>query len=794
MPEHPMKNPQATEFPFRQRLSLRPLISFWQEKAERGDPSSQSFVRDLLKDVREHAILDAEDLAPSDLATKSWVVDKLMSAVFPWATIDRHIAAAIVPFELTPFYATPQFQELDLLSFFDPAKNQECTLGPAEMTHARTMKAYHLILQRLYGASTGIDVPFVVSKKAADTGLERFFQIDMDPRFVQVKVKGQKPRLKDSVVEKLENDPLNLDLWRKHLPAERFEFEGFGLIRAVEVTYQQVLSLIKNDLLDHRDFSGEARLGEVQGHLRSLLGKPDLEIGVIALETDRLDELSSSRVIGRSLLLADNEMPACPKMKVSAYARAIEKRRPVFVSDLATSEAVTGLEWKVFEMGYGSMAVVPLVSGSRLVGLLELASQEAKGLTPRDEFRLTEVVQLLTTALSRVLEEREHRIQSLIKRRYTAIHPVVEWRFREAALRQMDEPGSHPTKPIVFEDVFPLYGLSDIRNSSVFRAASIRADLSEQLGLALAVIIQASSHTPQPALDELGFQLGRHIDQLIEGESISDESEPLDLLKREVEPLLDKLGRIDPSVQKAVDEYREAVDPDLGVVYRKRREFEVSLTRVNEHISNYLEKREEQAQKLVPHYFEKYRTDGVDYNIYVGASLREDQSFDQLDLRNLRLWQLVTMAGCALEARDLRSQLPLALDVTHLILVQSSPLAIRFRPDEKKFDVDGAYNIRYEIVKKRIDKATILGTGERLTQPGKIAIAYSLASEQKEYLRYIDYLAEAGYLKPGVEQLDLEPLQGVTGLRALRVTVADEMPETDFLTEFLSTQLTLSEG
>ncbi|MFT4605075.1 MAG: hypothetical protein ACI9W4_001814 [Rhodothermales bacterium] len=787
-----MTNLTTAEFPFQQRLSLRPLISFWQEKAEAGDASSQSFVRDLLAEVSEHAIVGSEDLAISDLAAESSVVDKLMSAVFPWATIDRHIAAAIVPFELTPFYATPLFEELDLLSFFDPRFNKECALQPGEMTHARTMKAYHLIIQRLYGAKKGFDIPFVVSKKAAETGLERFFQIDIDPRFVQVKVRAQKPRLKESDLEQLENDPMNLELWRQHLPAERFAFEGFGLIRAVEVTYQQVLSLIKNDLLDHRDFSEHARLEEVQGHLRSLLGKPDLEIGVIALETAKISELSSSRVVGRSLLLADNAIPECPRLKVSSYARAIEERKPVFMSDLGTSEEVTGLEWKVFEMGYGSMAVIPLITESRLVGLLELASRDAKGLTRRDEFQMTEVVQLLATALSRVIEEREHRIQALIKRRFTSIHPVVEWRFREAALRQMEEPGS-PTTPIVFDKVFPLYGLSDVRNSSVFRATSIREDLSEQLGLALAVIIQASSHSPQPALDELGFQLGRHIDQLTDGESISDESEPLDLLKHEVEPLLDKLGAIDHSIQKAVAEYREAIDPELGVIYRKRKDFEVSMTMVNERISEYLEEREEQAQQLVPHYFEKYRTDGVDYNIYVGASLRKNQRFDQLDLRNLRLWQLVTMAGCALEAANLKAELPLALEVTHLILVQSSPLAIRFRPDEKKFDVDGAYNIRYEIVKKRIDKATIMGTGERLTQPGQIAIAYSLTSERREYLRYIDFLTKAGYLKPGAEQLALEPLQGVTGLRALRVTVADKMPETDFVVKFLSAELTLSE-
>ena len=103
--------------------------------------------------------------------------------------------------------------------------------------------------------------------------------------------------------------------------------------------------------------------------------------------------------------------------------------------------------------------------------------------------------------------------------------------------------------------------------------------------------------------------------------------------------------------------------------------------------------------------------------------------------------------------------------------MQTHPLSIRFRLDEKHFDVDGAYNIRYEIMKKRIDKATLKGTEVRLTQPGKIAIVYSQAREAQEYREYIEFLTASGYLTGEVEELELEDLQGVTGLRALRVTV-----------------------
>ncbi len=103
--------------------------------------------------------------------------------------------------------------------------------------------------------------------------------------------------------------------------------------------------------------------------------------------------------------------------------------------------------------------------------------------------------------------------------------------------------------------------------------------------------------------------------------------------------------------------------------------------------------------------------------------------------------------------------------------MHNDPLSIRFRVDEKQFDVDGAYNVRYEIVKKRIDKALIKGTHERLTQPGKIAIVYTHDEVASEYQQYIEFLQHKGYLEKEVQDVDLEPMQGVEGLKALRVTV-----------------------
>jgi hypothetical protein len=155
----------------------------------------------------------------------------------------------------------------------------------------------------------------------------------------------------------------------------------------------------------------------------------------------------------------------------------------------------------------------------------------------------------------------------------------------------------------------------------------------------------------------------------------------------------------------------------------------------------------------------------------MGQSITPRKKFDEIYLRNLKMWQLTVLAKAAKMTNSLEKELSHPLRTTQLILAHSQPLSISFRTEERKFDVDGAYNTRYEIVKKRIDKVRIKETNERLTQPGKIAIVYSQGKDAAEYTEYIEFLQNKKLIKPGIEKHDLEELQGVIGLKALRVDV-----------------------
>jgi hypothetical protein len=331
----------------------------------------------------------------------------------------------------------------------------------------------------------------------------------------------------------------------------------------------------------------------------------------------------------------------------------------------------------------------------------------------------------------------------------------------------------------VFDDVYPLYGVSDIRNSSIYRNESIQHDLIAHLNLVDSLLDSVLKYRNLPIVDEMRYRVNKYKKSIKKGLNSGDEVTVLEFLHLEVDNLLDHFKTEIPEMSESIEDYYSKLNPNLRSFYDKRKEYEDSVSAINESISSYLDEAQVEAQKMFPHYFEKYKTDGVEHGLYIGASLVNDRTYDEMYLKNLRLWQLLAMSEIARRTNDLLPELSVPLQTTHLILVQNVPLAIRFRIDEKKFDVDGTYNIRYEIMKKRIDKAVISGTTERLTQPGKIAIVYSQQKEVEEYLKYIDYMKGVGIIKKEVEHLELEEMQGVQGLKALRVTVNLEIGAPD---------------
>jgi GAF domain-containing protein len=757
--------------PFRTELSLKPVIDFWTRMAAQ-DSAKGAVARVIADQVAKAPELLGPLTDCAQCERHEDLLDLLMAAAFPPAHRDHAYGAALVPMQLRGFYATPPMERL--LMTEDWRLKGRINLEAPMVAAMRRAYAYAMVLHKVYGMDMELEVPLILSVPDPDTGLDRHFRLLFDWTFVDVEVRGALPELPPDTCRRVQVSLMDAEGLADVLPSDRFVLRGFTILRAVEVTDQEVLSALKRDLIDRESIVSKERFCGVEARLRTLFRRPNLKLGIGAIDGERVLILNDFSSHEHSCIFADSAHHLVSEFAGTIYARAVESGKTIIVEDLATMPNRTPVEDSVLASGCRTLVVAPLHYQGRVIGTLELGSSEPEDLDARHLPKIDELVPLFAMAVRRSMDEFNARVQTEIKERFTAIHPVVEWRFRKAVLDGLErtgDAGAAELEPIVFEHVYPLYALSDIRGSSVQRERAIQADLLAQLALARDAVEAAYAARRLPALDHLRYRIDRHAGQIRTGLAAGDEVGVIAFLRAEVESLFAHLETFGEGARAAIGAYRAALDPKLAAVYRQRRVFEESVTRIAETISSYLDLEEQAAQDIFPHYFEKQKTDGVDHQIYVGASLVEDGRFDPIYLKSLRLWQLMVACGIAVRADRLTAELPVPLQTTHLVLVQHAPMSIRFRFDEKRFDVDGAYDIRYEIVKKRIDKALIKGTTERVTQPGRLAIVYGQPGEAAEYRGYLEYLRHLGYVGGEVEDLELDELQGVHGLRALRVAV-----------------------
>lgn len=764
---------------FNSRFSFRPLIRAWEEAIQEGREGTRLLYKQLLDQIKQHPELMEAIQDDSILVKHRVLIEQMMATIFPVTLSDNEdLFAVSKPFQYKVLYSSRLFRAM----FLD--ENDFIRMPSAEtaqkISSEKLVGAYQLILTRLYNMKIGGIATSIHPFKCPDSGLDKYLELEMDTRFIDVSSREPLPELDTHCGWKSCTnvaDILNMPDIEKCLPLQNFEFEGLVIIRIREVTEREVISNIKNSLLNIHSFADQEIFHDLQIQMQNLLGVNGAHTAIKPFFT-----------INNHLVLTEfhttyqdhkKQMPSpAKKLQVHKELASIfrNSRDTILISEISP-DTLKDYPFLVgpYEYGWRSTIISPVFTEQdNLIGMLIIFSKNPGSLQNEHLIKIDPVIPLFKLALEKSQEQLDHQVDKVIKEQFTAVQDAVEWRFTEAALNYLTKKNKgDQTKiePISFEKVFPLYGAIDIRNSSIERNHAIQLDLLEQLNLAATIIEKAKADFSYPLLDEVLFRIGKYSHAVSNILFAEEEQAIYYFIGEEMVQLLSHIKIVIPALSKDVDRYMETVDSPVKMVYHHRKDYEDSITRINNTVAAFIDAEQQSAQHIFPHYFERFVTDGVDFNIYLGQSITPHKVFDEFYLKNLKLWQLSTLAKAAQLTHQLERELPLPLQTTQLILAHSQPISISFRTAERKFDVDGAYNIRYEIVKKRIDKVHIKDSNERLTQPGMIAIVYSQPKEAQEYLEYIEYLQSSGLLKPEIERMDLEDLQGVSGLKGLRVGV-----------------------
>jgi hypothetical protein len=754
------------------RISFQPFVNYLKEKRPEVSDTREKLYTYLIKRFEnEPELLQIEDVEV--IQHHADLMELLTTSLFPVVATDhRHIFALAAPYQFSVFYYSDHFIKI----FFD--EDEEHLLLPDgipidELKGIQCASIYDHVLQKFYGLKLNEHRDLLYPITDPDTGMLRYYKIRYDTRFIDLKLKGQLPPLTDCAVCMNTFRILDLDKQLKTMPLELFEAEGFAVWIAEDVTTTESVEVIKKVLL-REDECDTNVIDDLKKSIKALLGLKDVQVGLSPFV--KINDQFVFDEENASYSLATRQW-------IGAGPQGMEyfKMFMGFLNEYGIPTPISNVDEQMLEFapflkalhrdGTRSYIIYPMRNSDGLIGMLEISSPVQNQLSQDTVARLEPAIPLLSLALLKCRDSFQNKIEKVIKEKFTALQQPVEWKFAEVAWNYLRNKASDATRSVIFEGVYPLYGAIDIRNSSLERSHAIQKDLKEHLVLVDEVLEKLYSLIPLPILEGLKFKNVSIRDGIQSNMNAEDEVRINEFLQQEVEPVFDHLQKNDKQASDVIDHYFRVVNDGNSRVHRHRLEYEESVAQINEAVLNYLEKEEEVIQKSYPHYFEKYRTDGIEYNIYIGQSISPLHPFNLLYLKNIRLWQLRSLAEAAKVTHQLLPTLKVPLQTTQLILIHSQCIAISFRRDERKFDVEGSYNIRYEIIKKRLDKVRVKDTGERLTQPGKIAMVYSNQKEVNEYQEYIEFLKNKNILKPGVEFLELEELQGVKGMKAMRVEI-----------------------
>ena len=761
------------ESPFKTLISFHKLIEALEEIAISNVDYRANYAEALLKEIAPFPEFRTgiEDL---DLIFENeTLIQHLLADLFPTALTNNEIKAVTIPFQNFTFNYTERFKKIveDAGILFDMAIRDFDE-------HQFYVMSCTLILNQFYGQKIDFNKPLfhdIPNKK----GIMNQYRILYNADFIEIISTEKAPKLSQDDIDLLMDNYDDLALWKEKFPVESWILKGFGIAILFDATTESSISKLKSNLL--KPEKEQIALQEnFESIFRSIFKIADLRVGIIVYnaEEDKFVKPTLNDKSLSSFILTDEAEVACKNALLGcSFKNLLEKNKAISVSNVEKFKQEPGNEIlgnHLLKQNIHSFIFAPIVKNGILLGVVELVSASPRELNSINASKLDLILPYLIDTVERYNTDMQNQIEAIIQREYTAIHPSVYWKFRKEALKYFQiQTRDYIFKEIVFKEVYPLYGQIDIKGSSNHRNETVKEDLKNQLNALIHIFENQKSKTNLVLLEQRKFEL-QSLSQQLELPLKADTEQQIQLyIENEIHPIL-RDTKTDLAGEILEKNYFESLDEKSGMFYHSRKKFDNAMSIINKKLASILDKKQTEAQNIYPHYYERFKTDGVEHNLYIGSSIAPSKPFNTLYLHNLRLWQLQTLCEMEMEHHELKFSLPYELDVTSLILVFSSPISIRFRMDEKRFDVDGTYNARYEVVKKRIDKANIKGTKERITEKEKITIVYSNNNEETEYLNYIKFLQFKNVLEPTIEQFEVEELQGVSGLRAIRVKVSNK--------------------
>ena len=771
--------------PFYSVISFHKVIDALKEIAEKDEiPYRANYAQSLLNEVAKVPELYTGITSKTTIYKNIELIHYLLADLFPTALTHNEIKAVSLPFQNFNFNFTKRFQQI----IIDAGEEFEINIRNFSNEQYYIFSCC-LILNSCYGENFDLSRPLFYDIPDKN-GILRHYRIVYNGDFTELIPTDNAKKISKKNIELLKQSYDNIEIWKKMFPPHSWILKGFGIITLFDATIENAISNIKSSLLKAGQESVEVSLG--RNTIRSVFKINNLEYGACFIddETNKFTDLTMRTDLTSTFSLYGQDVSKELLQSAQSFFDEVRSNSGYYcVTDIEKLYQVT--EWIPYlnflkEQNVRSFILAPIKKTDAFQAYIEIISDTPYALNTINANKLNDLMPLINDTFERYHYELKNEVDAIIQREYTTIHPSVNWKFENEAKRYFyaknstdNVPTDEILKEIVFENVHPLYGETDIKGSTAFRRKATVTDLKKQLKEILSILENAKTKEQSLLFDQRISEVNYWKERLKKHQFMA-ESQIHHYILTAIHPLFQQL-KTKSAVKKQIANYFELLDTKTQRFCTQRKKYDTAIQTINKNITDTIDKEQIAIQQVYPHYFERFRTDGVEHNLFIGSSVTPRQIFDIIYLYNLRLWQLQVMCKMIMQHHKWQSETKFDLHLTSLILAYNEQISIRFRMDEKRFDVEGNTDIRFEVLKKRLAKAMIKDTKERLVQQDVLAVVYLNETEKHHYTDYLLYLKSKNYLIGDIEEVFIEDLQDINDLEALRIKINTDFNPEDFI-------------
>lgn len=758
------------ESPFYSVISFHKVIDALKEIAKETETPyraiyAQSLIDEVAKVPELYDGITSKKLIYDNLP----LIHNLLADLFPTALTTNEIKAVSLPFQNFNFNFTQRFQKII------SEAGEEFEINFRDFNNDQYyIFSCCLILNRCYGENFDVSRPLFYDIPDKN-GILKHYRITFNGDFTELIPTEKALEITQEDIKMLKRSYNDIAVWKEKFPVHSWILKGFGIITLTDVTTENTLTNIKTNLLKNKQDAIDVL--NAQEIFRSIFKLKTINFGIFFINDLTSDFFEFPIIFDfKSVFKVPENESKSVKNAAKKFLKQLNNTAEYYcVSDIL--ELYNNKEWVPYldflqTKNVRSFILAPVKKTDGFQAYIEITSEIPFELHTVNANKLNDVMPLINDTFEKYQTDVKNELDAIIQREYTTFHPSVNWKFEEQA-KNYYFAKTHNTetvlKEIEFENIFPLYGETDIQSSTKFRNKAMLTDLRRQLKEILNVLefIKPKEETLlfQQRINEIIFfqnQLKTH--------QFVAEAQIHRYIIDTIHPLFKQLSEKE-EYQTIIKKYNEQLDEKHQRFWHQRKKYDLAIQTVNKQLTDVLDTEQIAVQTVYPHYFERFRSDGVEHNLFIGNSITPTQIYDSMYLYNLRLWQLQVMCKVVMMHQNLKSKLSFDMDLTSLILVYNEPISIKFRMDEKRFDVESNDDIRFELMKKRLAKAMVKNTDERLVQANKVTIVYLNETDKNDYLNYIDFLKDQNYFTGETEYLTVEDLQDITDLKALRVTI-----------------------